>query len=196
MLRLGNISVFPGFWCLLAVSLIAGAGEVLPLAALAALLHELGHLAALRLAGVDVKGISLTAFGAEIQVDTRYLSYPRDILCTLAGPLVNIALGLILARTSEDYLFAGANLLQGGFNLLPISGLDGARALHLVVSWVFDPAVADRFCRVVETVFAAVFTLAAVYLVLRHHTGLFLLLAVFGILCGTVRGWQVKSLAN
>ncbi len=192
MLRLGKISIFPGFLCLIVVSLFAGAGEVLPLAGLAALLHELGHMAALRLVGVHVEGICLTAFGAEIFADTRYLSYQRDILCTLAGPLVNIVLGMILARTSGDYLFAGANLLQGSFNLLPISGLDGARVLRLLVSWVLDPIAADRICGAVEAVFAVVFAVAAFYLVLCHHVGAFLLLAAFGILRGAVRGWQGK----
>lgn len=181
MLRLGKVTVTPGFWLLLGGTLLSGAGEVLPLMVLAALLHELGHLAALHLAGASVEGIALTAFGAEIRADTRYLPYRKDILCTLAGPAVNIIAALILARTAGDYLLAGANLLQGVFNLLPLTGLDGARALHLVLSWLLGPIRADGISRLVELCCAGLITLTALYLILRHHTGGFLLLAVAGV---------------
>ena len=192
MLRLDKVRIAPGFWILLLFSFAAGAQKVLPLVALSALLHELGHLAALRLFGVNVTGFDLTAFGAEIHADTRYLSYVKDILCTLAGPLVNLLLGWLLARTSGDYLFAGANLLQGGFNLLPVAGLDGARALHLLISWIFDPETADRICRMVELVCAGSFCIAALYLVIWRHGGLFLLLAALGLLRSTLAVWWVK----
>ena len=52
-----------GFWLLLALALLAGAGEVLPLVLAASVCHELGHLAALRLAGTRVELFRLTAFG-------------------------------------------------------------------------------------------------------------------------------------
>ena len=77
---------------MLLMALVAGAGEVLPLVALSALCHELGHLTALKLVGAKVEQIRLTAFGAEIRADTRYLSYGREIFCTLAGPAVNLFL--------------------------------------------------------------------------------------------------------
>lgn len=187
MLRLGKITVTPGFWLMLVGTLLVGAGEVLPLIILAALLHELGHLTALRLVGTDVEGIYFTSFGAEIRADTRYLPYGRDIFCTLAGPAVNILAAVVLARTAGDYLLAGANLLQGAFNLLPLTGLDGARALHLLLSWGMGPVRADGISRVVELCSAAVITLLALYLVVRHHTGGFLFLAMIGVFVGIWR---------
>lgn len=187
MLTLGRVTVYPGFWGLLVFSLCIGAGEVLPLVGIAALCHEMGHLAALRLFGVHVEGISFTYFGVEIQADTRYLSYGKDIICTLAGPVVNLVLALIFARVSKDYLLSGANLLQGIFNLLPVSGVDGSRALHLALCWLFDPMRADRICRRVEVCCAAAICVVACYLVLRCHAGICFLLASLGILRGTFR---------
>lgn len=187
MLTLGKITIHPGFWGMLILAKFVGAEGVLPLAALAALCHELGHLVALRLVGATVQGICFTGFGAEIRADTRYLSYGRDILCTAAGPAVNLILALLLARVSGDYLLAGANLLQGLFNLLPVPGLDGARLLHLIISWCLDPIWADRICRVVECSVAAALCIAALYFVLFCGGGLFLLLAALGILKGTLR---------
>lgn len=86
MCRLGKLEVGWGFLVLAVMALIVGAGPVLPMTVLAALCHEGGHLAGLRLAGARVEAVRLTAFGAEIRADTRYLPYGREILCTLAGP--------------------------------------------------------------------------------------------------------------
>lgn len=182
MLRLGKLEAGWGFFALMALSLLAGAGSVLPLALLSALCHEAGHLAALWLAGARAERVKLTAFGAEIQADTRRLSYPREIVCTLAGPAVNLLLALAFARLGGHYVAAGANLLLGGFNLLPIPALDGGRALHLLVSWLLDPMAADRICRKVGLGCALLLTAAALILTVRYHAGLFLLLGAAGTL--------------
>ena len=109
----GRFSVTWGFGAMLLVAGLAGAGSVMPLVALSAVCHELGHLAGLRLAGAAVESFRLTAFGAEIRADTRYLPYGREILCTLAGPAVNLLLALVLARTAGDYILAGAHSVPG-----------------------------------------------------------------------------------
>lgn len=192
MLRLGKLRITGGFFCLITVSLLAGAGEVLPLVFLAAFLHEMGHIVALRAARIGVEEICLTAFGAEIRADTRFLPYWKDILCTLAGPWTNIFVGLLFARVSGDYLFAGANLLQGVFNLLPLAGLDGMRAMHLAISWGVDPITADRVCRSVEIVCSSVLLAVSVYFMVAHRVGAFLLLAAGGIFGNAVRGWRGK----
>ncbi len=165
-----------------ALAVLAGAGSILPLVGLSALCHELGHLAGLRLTGAPVKVFRLTAFGAEILADTRWMPYGREILCTLAGPLVNILLALILSRITGDYMLAGANLLLGCFNLLPIPSLDGGRVLHLLASWCADPMLADRICARVGLCSSLLLTTAALLLTLWHGAGLFLLLGALGTL--------------
>lgn len=182
MLRLGKLELGWGFPVLAAVAMLAGAGEILPAVVLSALGHELGHLLALYLAGAEVERVKLTAFGAEIRADTRYLSYPREILCTLAGPAVNLALAVLLGRGLGDAVAAGVNLTLGVFNLLPVPALDGGRVLHLLVSWGRDPMAADRVCRWVGLVCAGLLTAGAVWVTLRYHAGLFLLLGAAGTL--------------
>lgn len=192
MFRFGKLTITPGFWLLLGGTLLIGAAEVMPLMVMAALMHETGHLLALSVCGVGVQEICFTAFGAEIRADTRYIPYWQDILCTLAGPFVNIAAAVVLAQMAGDHLQAGANLLQGCFNLLPLTGLDGARALHLGLCWTMDPSRADRICRIVELICAVLITLGALYLVVRHCTGGFLLMAVPGIYVGIWREMRSK----
>ena len=186
------MSVTPGFFVFLGGALLCGAWEILPLVFLAAMLHEMGHLLALRLFGVTVEVISFTAFGVKIQADTRFLSYGKDLICTLAGPMMNIAAALLFSRVAGNYLLAGANILQGCFNLLPMTGLDGARALHLLVSWWSDPICADRVCRMVELICALVGVLLSVYLVIYHRTGGFLLFAMVGIFVSIWRDMRAK----
>lgn len=192
MFRFGKITVTRGFWLLIVGTLLTGAVEVLPSVAFAALLHEFGHLLVLRVFGVSVEGIAFTSFGAEIRADTRYIPYWKDILCTLAGPMVNILAALVFARMVGDHLLAGANLLQGCFNLLPLTGLDGARILHLIISWAWDPVRADRICRIVELIFAAMLTLAALYLMVRYSTGGFIMIAVSGVFVSIWREMRGK----
>lgn len=178
----GRWEITPGFWALLVLALLAGAWEVLPLVLMASVCHELGHLAALGLSGARAERFRLTAFGADIQADTRYMPYGRELLCTLAGPAVNLALAILLARVTGDYLLAGANLLLGGFNLLPMPSLDGGQALHILISWVSDPMTADAVCGRVGLACALALTAGAAALTVIGGGGLFLLLAAAGTL--------------
>lgn len=188
MLKWGKLEIGGGFWVLPAAALLMGAGEVMPLVVMAAVCHELGHLAALRLAGARVERLRLSAWGAEIRADTRYLPYGKEIFCTLAGPAVNLALAFVLARVSGDYLLAGANLLQGVYNLLPLPSLDGGRALHLLICWLTDLDLADTVCRWVGACCALAMTGAALVLILKQGTGLFLLPASLGGLLSAFSG--------
>ena len=182
----------PGFLLFLGGTLLCGVWDILPPVILAAMLHEMGHLLTLRLFGITVEGIHFTAFGVKIQADTRFLSYGKDLICTLSGPMMNITASFLLSRMVKCYLFAGANLLQGCFNLLPMTGLDGARALHLLVSWWVDPMCADRVCRVVELIFALAGVLLSFYLVVCHRAGGFLLFAMVGIIVSIWRDMRAK----
>ena len=192
MWKWGKVEVSWGFPALFLAALWIGAGEVVPLVMLAAVCHELGHLAALRLMGARVERLRLTAFGAELKADTRFLPYGREILCTLAGPAVNLLLALLLARVSGDYLLAGANLIQGCFNLLPLPELDGGRVLYLLVSWLTDPAAADTVCGRVGIVVSFLLAGVTLALVLRRRTGLFLLLPAGGGLVSAISREMVQ----
>ena len=186
----GKLETGWGFGALIALALLAGAGPVLPVVLLSAAGHELGHLAALGVMGARVERVRLTAFGAEIVADTRRLSYPREIFCTMAGPAVNLVLAVMFARVTGDITMAGANLLLGCFNLLPVPALDGGRALHLLVSWLWDPMAADAVCRPVGLGCAGLLTAAALALTVRDHGGLFLLLGALGTLAPQLTGLQ------
>lgn len=119
--------------------------------ALACILHELGHWAAITLLGGRVRSLHLTVVGAEMKLDPcRPLSYGREVAAALAGPAVNLFLLWFSLRTGR-YLFAGLNLCYGLLNLLPIRSLDGGRALFcaLAARW---PLLAERAVRATSVI--------------------------------------------
>ncbi len=136
-----GLSVAPGFWVLLCLVWIADEDILLP-AALAAALHELGHLLALRALGARPAGLRLTALGAELRLE-RELAYAPELLAALAGPVMSLLAAWGAARLGA-YLFAGLSLALGLFNLLPIAPLDGGRALACLLALLLPPESARR----------------------------------------------------
>ena len=119
------VRVSPTAVLLLAVFALVAPPVCLAAVLLAAGCHEAGHYMALRLSGGRLAAVSVSAFGAQMRVRDRYrLSYGREALCVLAGPLINGTLSWLLslagARREELYIFAGAKLILSVFNLLPL----------------------------------------------------------------------------
>jgi len=78
--------------------------------------------------------MELTLGGMRIVTEKgKQLSYAGELLAVLAGPGINLALAVVCAGGGEAWqLFAGANLVLGIFNLLPLPGLDGGRIICLL----------------------------------------------------------------
>lgn len=136
-LRLGRFSCSTGVLFAAAVVLYFGCSPMLVFCLTAAFLHEMGHLLMCLLLRVPVYHLRLTLLGAELRLHSRSESGIEELLIALAGPLVNLTTACILvfAQHSEPVLLlAGASLILGVFNLLPISPLDGSRILHGIFS--------------------------------------------------------------
>ena len=119
--------------------------NLLPAVLCAATAHELGHLVAIYALGGRVVRLRLTAAGAELRLG-RTMSYGRELLCALAGPLVNLLLAFGAAQL-RWLVFAGLNLALALFNLLPLSVLDGGRALSCAAAMLLGPEAAQCLLR-------------------------------------------------
>ena len=122
---MGHIEADGGFWVVLGLMLLLFPVRVLMGVLLAAITHELGHLAAIRLTGGMVRRVCLRAGGAVIE--TAPMSPGREVLCALAGPAAG-ALTVLCWRSFPELALAG--LAQTAFNLLPIYPLDGGRVVR------------------------------------------------------------------
>ena len=157
----------------------------------AALCHELGHYFVLKKLGGWVESIHISLFGAEMCVGNRQkLSYGGEMLAVAAGPLVNILLALLLAAIGKwgelAYLFSGAQLILGLFNLLPVQPLDGGTLVWLMAAWLADPFVADRICSRIGLVFAVLLLICGGWLLYYGNGSPFLLIGAAGLIWGRV----------
>ncbi len=182
-----QVEVSPGF--LLTLGLLYWLDEgigLLPWGLLACILHELGHIGAATLLGGTVKGISLTAVGAELCLNyDEPLTYGQDSLVALAGPASNLLFGG-LALALDWQLAAALMLAVGIFNLLPILPLDGGRIIYGLLAGRLDTDWAERLMTALSGclvgALVGVGTVAAI-----HYANATLLITALWLLAGVLR---------
>ena len=189
-----GIRVSWSFWLLLAVALLVSPQDVVLAVLLAAGMHECGHALALGACHVPLDGLRLNSAGAVLYArGARRLSYGRELFVTLAGPAVNLTAAPLLAAFSVrtgwqwGFLFAGAHVVLGVYNLLPIPPLDGARALYLLLSWRWGPETGETVSTAAGLLASCALVCFGACLTFAHGGALFLLAAV-GLLAGCARG--------
>ena len=125
-----------GFWIVLGLMVLLFPVRFLAGVLLAAVVHELGHLSAIRLTGGRVLSIWLHAGGARIE--TAPMEPGQAILCALAGPGAG-ALTVLAWRWFPELAVAG--LVQTIFNLIPIYPLDGGQVARNICCKLRDLGV-------------------------------------------------------
>lgn len=146
-------------------------GYMLP-ALFAIILHELGHLFMMWLLECAPKRIKLIP--ASVQITAPFQKrYRNDILVAAAGSSVNILLFLTLYfnylafRNEVTLYFALLNLVIGGFNLLPVKGLDGGTILFCILEKYKGPDKAAVTLKIITIILAVALILTAITLTLR-----------------------------
>ena len=111
---------------------------------LSVLVHELSHSVVARGFGLPVRRILLYPLGGFSEIEREPQTPGREFLVSAAGPALSLLLGaggwglthVVTAGTIGGTLISQlmwANLVVGGFNLLPGLPLDGGRMLRAVI---------------------------------------------------------------
>ena len=89
-------------------------------------LHEVGHAVSALALKLRIKAVGVSRGRPYIRCE-RGTVY-QNVVISLSGPELNIALALVFWHTSFGLL----NLVFGVINLLPVRGSDGWRVKHLL----------------------------------------------------------------
>jgi Zn-dependent protease len=135
-------------------------------------LHELGHAFVAMRNGIGISGIQLWVFGGMARMDRESDSPATEFKVAIAGPLVTLAIVVLLAAIglsaagAEDFRkaalvegnagtsgvlamvawLASINFLVLVFNLLPAFPMDGGRVVRAIAWWrTGDRTAATRF---------------------------------------------------
>lgn len=111
----------------------------------AAVIHELCHLAAVKLTGGRVLEICIGRGGASIKIGP--MDAGRELLCALSGPAGGLALLLFIRWIPRIAICAAVHSV---YNLLPIYPLDGGRALRCATAMHLSLETGERICDIAE----------------------------------------------
>lgn len=101
----------------------------------ALIIHESGHILALRLCGIKPSELYIYPFGLDMKADTSKLSYYGEAAVMGAGIVTNVIMFLLsfsagnLFSSKELLFFAYTNLFFALTNIIPSSAFDGGRIL-------------------------------------------------------------------
>jgi Zn-dependent protease/predicted transcriptional regulator len=115
-----------------------------------ALIHDMSHALLARRRGVEVKAIVVSFFGGATPLDPTSPDPGDDLVIAMAGPVVSIVLGGLLAVVAVAIGTAGGsaagvaaqvlvvlavlNLILGAVNIVPAYPLDGGRIVR-AIAW-------------------------------------------------------------
>ena len=174
---------------------------------LTAIIHELGHSFVASSLGYRLNKLTLMPFGAVISGDLNGLKSKEQIKIALAGPIINIVIGLFFVAlwwlVPEIYAFTDviveANFSLGLINLLPIHSLDGGRILFSLLRLKFSRQTALKINKGIGVCFFVVLIGAFIYTAFNNINFSILLFALFilgGVLNKDEENVYVKALST
>ena len=114
--------------------------------------HEFGHIFTARAFGVATPDVTLLPIGGVARLERIPEKPSEEFLIAIAGPLVNVAIGIVLIAVAPTHLSAAhfaamenpnvsmidrlaeVNLFLAAFNMIPAFPMDGGRVLRALLA--------------------------------------------------------------
>lgn len=178
-MRKKHFRIQPMAFALLLWMLLTDRGGIALMTLTAAILHEIGHVAAAAMMRIPLGELRFDFLGARLNVSGRVLSYGEEWLLCAAGPLTSLLLAVLVSPlwsvSGYAVTFSCASLILGGLNLLPIRTFDGGRMLESALSACLSARTAQRVMHICTFFFLFLIWAVSVYFLLRANDGLSLL---------------------
>ena len=162
-------------------------GLILPLI-LAATVHELAHLVAMKILEVAPKEIILAPGNIHI-IKPECTSLKKDTVILLAGPISNLFLFMVFyvffSFFKNEILLQHAvvELVVAMFNLLPARGLDGGSLLLNGLLRIFSPTCACIIQKIISFCVGICFLVLSVFAIIKGNINIsFLILGMYIII--------------
>ena len=157
-----KLTIHPLFFVLGFIYALCGRIFLFAVYTLSAVVHELGHSIVAENRGYRLKQITLMPFGAVVKSSGGKLRYKDEVAIALAGPFVNLAVGLFFVAVwwifPEIYAWtdvvAEANFSLAIVNLIPAYPLDGGRVVNSIIALKFGEQKSIKICKLMSLVFA------------------------------------------
>lgn len=168
------------FSILLSLVLILTRPDYFPALFLAVSLHELGHIIGAKITNIPLRELKLGIFGAGLSPESSLISYKKEILLSLLGPITNftciISARLLLSEKICQLAFfdnfLSSSLALGVLNLLPVESFDGGRILAALLSLRLSPKTVTSIMSAVSFIIIFMLWALSVYLLLRVSSSL------------------------
>ena len=144
----------------------------------AVILHELGHILALKLWRIKIVSVRFFMCGARI--DTACLPYGVEVACAAAGPLVGVVIGVVMICRVP--LFAMISIGLSIVNMLPLYPLDGGRILRSVLLMMLTHERAEATLHMITVCMCAILMLFACWFAIELQTGVWPIFAAVALL--------------
>ena len=139
---------------------------------LAVAVHELGHIIASKLCGIQLYECNIGIYGAGLTPRNMKYSYKDEIFLCACGPLINILSAIVFVPVYHVFpfpiilYFILSSLVLASLNLLPIKDFDGGRIFFSVLCLIAEPILAERIIMTVSFILILFLWLVSVYLLL------------------------------
>lgn len=157
-------------------------------AVISALWHEVWHIIAYRFYAGGSYSLRGNCYG--ISLSTELISYKKEMIIALAGPLASLTAFMLFLAVTPFYFnktvlfFCMSNFALFCINALPVYPLDCGRALLCFLSLKTDPMRAVKLIKVLSYIFLLPVCFLSVIIFLKTGYNLSLLIICLVIMIG------------